>query len=135
MPVSLLTPIARDLGLTEGQAGQAISISGLFAVATSLLISTVIGRLDRDIVVTGMALLLADSGAPVALAPDVLALMTGALMTGRALPGVAINKAGLMPLLPMDRFKVDEWDRVIDVTIKGVLYGIAAALPRMQEQT
>ena len=41
MPVSLLTPIAHDLGATEGMAGQAISISGLFAVATSLLIATV----------------------------------------------------------------------------------------------
>ena len=40
MPVSLLTPIARDLGATEGMAGQAISISGLFAVVTSLLIAT-----------------------------------------------------------------------------------------------
>jgi predicted MFS family arabinose efflux permease len=47
MPVSLLTPIAHDLGATEGMAGQAISISGLFAVATSLLIASAAGRLDR----------------------------------------------------------------------------------------
>jgi predicted MFS family arabinose efflux permease len=40
MPVSLLTPIAHDLGATEGMAGQAISISGLFAVATSVFIAT-----------------------------------------------------------------------------------------------
>ena len=46
MPVSLLTPIARDLGATEGVAGQAISVSGLFAVVTSLLISSVFGRAD-----------------------------------------------------------------------------------------
>jgi predicted MFS family arabinose efflux permease len=39
MPVSLLTPIATDLGLTEGQAGQTIAVSGVFAVLTSLLIS------------------------------------------------------------------------------------------------
>jgi len=47
---------------------------------------------------------------------------------------VIINNAGLMPLSPMDRLKVDEWDRMIDVNIKGVLYGIAAALPHMQAQ-
>lgn len=47
MPVSLLTPIATDLGATEGMAGQAISVSGLFAVATSLLIATIAGRFDR----------------------------------------------------------------------------------------
>ena len=47
MPVSLLTPIAQDLGATEGMAGQAISISGLFAVVTSLLIATIASRFDR----------------------------------------------------------------------------------------
>jgi NADP-dependent 3-hydroxy acid dehydrogenase YdfG len=45
---------------------------------------------------------------------------------------VLINNAGLMPLSPLDRLKVDEWDRMIDVNLKGVLYGIAAALPHMQ---
>jgi NADP-dependent 3-hydroxy acid dehydrogenase YdfG len=47
---------------------------------------------------------------------------------------VMINNAGLMPLAPLDRLKVDEWDRMIDVNVKGVLYGIAAALPHMQRQ-
>src|SRR3954449_2446932 len=41
---------------------------------------------------------------------------------------VLINNAGLMPLSPLDQLKVEEWDRMIDVNIKGVLYGIAAAL-------
>jgi NADP-dependent 3-hydroxy acid dehydrogenase YdfG len=39
-----------------------------------------------------------------------------------------------MPQSPLERLKVDEWDRMIDVNIKGVLYGIAAALPHMQRQ-
>jgi NADP-dependent 3-hydroxy acid dehydrogenase YdfG len=47
---------------------------------------------------------------------------------------VMINNAGLMPQAPLERLKVDEWDRMIDVNIKGVLYGIAAALPHMQRQ-
>lgn len=47
---------------------------------------------------------------------------------------VIINNAGLMPQSPLDRFKIDEWNQMIDVNIKGVLYGIAAALPYMQEQ-
>jgi NADP-dependent 3-hydroxy acid dehydrogenase YdfG len=47
---------------------------------------------------------------------------------------VLINNAGLMPLSPIDRLKIDDWDRMIDVNIKGVLYGIAAALPYMKEQ-
>jgi NADP-dependent 3-hydroxy acid dehydrogenase YdfG len=45
-----------------------------------------------------------------------------------------INNAGLMPQSPLERLKIDEWNRMIDVNIKGVLYGIAAALPYMKEQ-
>lgn len=47
---------------------------------------------------------------------------------------VMINNAGLMPHSPLERLKVDEWDRMIDVNIKGVLYGIAAALEHMKRQ-
>jgi NADP-dependent 3-hydroxy acid dehydrogenase YdfG len=47
---------------------------------------------------------------------------------------VIINNAGVMPQAPLERLKVDEWDRTIDVNIKGVLYGIAAALPHMRRQ-
>jgi NADP-dependent 3-hydroxy acid dehydrogenase YdfG len=47
---------------------------------------------------------------------------------------VLVNNAGLMPLSPLDALKVDEWEQMVDVNIKGVLYGIAAALPRMREQ-
>ncbi len=47
---------------------------------------------------------------------------------------VLINNAGLMPHSPLERLKTDEWDQMIDVNIKGVLYGIAAALPHMKRQ-
>ena len=47
---------------------------------------------------------------------------------------VMINNAGLMPSSPLERLKIEDWDRMIDVNIKGVLYGIAAALPYMQKQ-
>jgi len=47
---------------------------------------------------------------------------------------VIINNAGLMPHSPLERCKIDDWDRMIDVNIKGVLYGIAAVLPYMKEQ-
>lgn len=47
---------------------------------------------------------------------------------------VMLNNAGIMPASRLDRLKVDEWDQMIDVNIKGVLYGIAAALPYMREQ-
>ena len=64
---------------------------------------------------------------------DVEALVQGALRAfGRV--DVIVNNAGIMPLSPFDRLKVDDWDRMIDVNIKGVLYGIAAALPHMKER-
>jgi NADP-dependent 3-hydroxy acid dehydrogenase YdfG len=47
---------------------------------------------------------------------------------------VIVNNAGLMPHSPLERGKVDDWDRMIDVNLKGVLYGIAAALPHMTRQ-
>ncbi len=47
---------------------------------------------------------------------------------------VMINNAGLMPHSPLERLKVDDWNRTIDVNLKGVLYGIAAALPHMKQQ-
>jgi NADP-dependent 3-hydroxy acid dehydrogenase YdfG len=47
---------------------------------------------------------------------------------------VLISNAGLMPLSPLDELKVDEWDRMIDVNVRGVLHGIAAALPVFRRQ-
>ncbi|MDY0745727.1 SDR family oxidoreductase [Paucibacter sp. R3-3] len=47
---------------------------------------------------------------------------------------VMVNNAGLMPHSPLERLKIADWDQMIDVNIKGVLYGIAAVLPTMQAQ-
>ncbi|WP_413740252.1 SDR family oxidoreductase [Sodalis sp. RH14] len=47
---------------------------------------------------------------------------------------VIVNNAGVMPLSPLAARKVDEWDRMIDVNIRGVLHGIAAVLPVMTQQ-
>lgn len=45
-----------------------------------------------------------------------------------------VNNAGVMPLSPLEELRVDEWDRMIDVNVRGVLHGIAAALPAMRQQ-
>ncbi|GAQ57024.1 SDR family oxidoreductase [Streptomyces acidiscabies] len=47
---------------------------------------------------------------------------------------VVVNNAGVMPLSPLDALRVEEWDRMIDVNVRGVLHGIAAALPVMRAQ-
>ncbi|MGO3984243.1 MFS transporter [Pseudomonas sp. SAS7] len=106
VPVSLLTPIASDLSLTEGQAGQAISISGFFAVITSLLLSTLTQGIDRKpILLTTTALMLV-SGGMVAFAPNYLTLMVGRAILGIAIGGywsmstavmIRIAPEGLVP--------------------------------------
>lgn len=64
---------------------------------------------------------------------DVKALVDAAVQTfGRV--DVMLNNAGLMPHSPLERLKIDDWNQTIDVNIKGVLYGIAAALPHMKLQ-
>ncbi len=64
---------------------------------------------------------------------DVEALIQGAVdRFGRV--DVLVNNAGIMAIAPIQLLKVEEWDRQIDVNIRGVLYGVAAALPHMQKQ-
>ncbi len=66
-------------------------------------------------------------------AVQVQALVDAAVQTfGRV--DVIVNNAGLMPHSPLERLKIADWDRMIDVNLKGVLYGIAAALPHMRAQ-
>ncbi len=86
MPVSLLTPIAAELGISEGRAGQAIAVSGLFAVFTALFGNALLRRLDRRIVVVGYTATLVVSGLAITFAPDYLTFMVG-----RALIGVAVG--------------------------------------------
>jgi predicted MFS family arabinose efflux permease len=103
MPVSLLTPIARDLGLTEGQAGQAISISGVFAVITSLSIAAVAARVDRRITLMAMSALLIVSGLMVGLAPNFMVLMVGRALLGVAVGGFwSMSAATVMRLVPAE---------------------------------
>ena len=86
MRFSLLTPIARDLGATEGMAGQAISISGLFAVIASLCIPTIAGRSDRRDVLIGLTVVMLASLVLIAVAQDLTILMVA-----RALLGIVIG--------------------------------------------
>jgi predicted MFS family arabinose efflux permease len=101
MPVSLLTPIAGDLGITEGQAGQAISVSGIFAVATSLVIASLVRHIDRKRVLLSFSLLLVLSGLIVTFAPTCTVLMIGRALLGIAIGGFwSMSTAIVMRLVP-----------------------------------
>lgn len=104
MPVSLLSPIARDLSMLEGQAGQAISISGFFAVVTSLFIARLTSGIDRKTVLTWFSVLLVVSALVVSVAPTYWILMAGRALLGIAIGGFwSMSTAIVMRLLPTDQ--------------------------------
>ncbi len=101
LPVSLLSPIAETLRLTEGQAGQAIAISGLFAVFTSLSITRIIGTIDRRTVLVALTASMIVSGLIVAFAPSYLVLMVGRALLGCTIGGFwSMSAANAMRLVP-----------------------------------
>lgn len=101
MPVSLLTPLAADLGISQGQAGQGISVSGLFALLTSLVIARVAAREDRKRLLVALTLLMIVSGSVVAFAPNYLVFMLGRALIGVAIGGFwSLSAATAMRLVP-----------------------------------
>jgi NADP-dependent 3-hydroxy acid dehydrogenase YdfG len=112
--------------------------------ATALLLAergakVVLGATGSDRL-KALAARIADSGGEAAYAPtdvrrrdDVSALVKLACERYGKLD-VLINNAGVMPISPLDDLRVDDWEQMIDVNIKGVLYGIAAALPIFRKQ-
>jgi predicted MFS family arabinose efflux permease len=104
MPVSILTPIASDLHLTEGTAGQAISVSGLFAVLTSLSIASLTRGIDRRVLLLWLTVLMLISGLLVAFAPNFEVLMIGRALLGIVIGGFwSMSAATVMRLVPEDR--------------------------------
>jgi NADP-dependent 3-hydroxy acid dehydrogenase YdfG len=130
--------------LIEGKVVVITGASSGLGEATARLLSaegaTVVLGARRVERIQALAAELTDTGAKaLAIATDVTdagqvkALIDAAVQTyGRI--DVLLNNAGLMPHSPLARRKVDDWDQMIDVNIKGVLYGIAGALPYMQAQ-
>ena len=101
MPVSLLTPLASDLGVTEGMAGQGIAISGVFAVLTSLSTSAVARRVDRKRLLLSLTATMCLSGIVVALAPNYPTYMAGRALIGIVVGGFwSMSAATAMQLVP-----------------------------------
>lgn len=101
MPVSLLTPIASGLRVTEGQAGQAITASGIFAVLTSLFIATVTRRWDRRSLLLWLTGAMIASGIIVATAPNFPMFLVGRALIGVVIGGFwSMSTATVMRLVP-----------------------------------
>lgn len=104
MPVSLLTPIAADLQISEGWAGYGIAISGAFAVLTSLTISRLAAAMNRKSLLLGLTGLMCLSGLLVGLAPNYLVYMIGRALIGVVVGGFwSLSAAVAMRLVPTDQ--------------------------------
>ena len=101
MPVSLLTPIAAELQVSEGLVGYGIAISGAFAVLTSLSISSLAGAINRKTLLLLLTGLMCVSGLIVALAPNYLVYMIGRALIGVVVGGFwSMSAAVAMRLVP-----------------------------------
>ncbi len=101
MPVSLLTPVAADLGVSEGLAGQAISVSGAFAVISSLSIASLARGMDRKMLLLGMTLLMFVSAGVTALASNYAVYLFGRVLIGISIGGFwSLSAATAMRLVP-----------------------------------
>ena len=104
MPVSLLTPMAAELHVSEGWAGYGIAISGAFAVLTSLFVTKLAGGLNRKKLLLGLTGLMAVSGLIVGTAPNYLTYMVGRALIGVVIGGFwSLSAAVAMRLVPNDQ--------------------------------
>ncbi|GAC1311129.1 MAG: SDR family oxidoreductase [Steroidobacteraceae bacterium] len=133
--------------MSNGIAGKIVVVtgasSGLGEAAARHLSSegatVVLGARRADRIDALAADLMRAGGKALAMATDVtraeqVKQLVDAAVTTFGRLDVIINNAGLMPHSPLERLKIDDWNQMIDVNIKGVLYGIAAALPHMKRQ-
>ncbi|MDK1388746.1 MFS transporter [Sinorhizobium sp. 8-89] len=87
LPAGLLTPMARDLGITEGTAGQVVTATASVGAVTALLSNVLIGRLNRKSVLVGLSALAIGSNVLASLATDFWLLLLGRAGLGIALSG------------------------------------------------
>ena len=125
LPASLLTPMAADLGVTEGAAGQAVTATAVMALVASLLIAPATRRLDRRRVLLGFSFLLIVSNLIVAFAPSLPVLLGARLLLGGALGGFwAMSTAVVMRLVPATQIP-----RALSILFSGVSAATVLAAP------
>lgn len=125
LPASLLTPMAADLGITEGAAGQAVTATALVALVASLLVSAATQRIDRRSLLIAFSILLVISNLAVAFAPNLPLLIAGRVLLGVALGGFwAMSAALTMRLVPEELVP-----RALSILFSGVSAATIFAAP------
>ncbi|WP_064693181.1 MFS transporter [Rhizobium aegyptiacum] len=125
LPVSLLTPIARDLSVSEGQAGLAITVSGVFAVVTSLFGNALLAKIDRRSVVLLYTAVLVASSLAVALAPNFLVFLVGRSLVGVSIGGFWSLSTAILARLAADR----DLPKAIALLQGGTAFALVLAAP------
>lgn len=125
LPASLLPRIADDLGVTDGAAGQSVTVTAAAAALTALLIAVVVPHADRRRVMIGLTILSIASNVLVALAPNLAILLTARVLLGVALGGFwAMAIAVAAHLVPADHL-----GRALMVVNAGVALATVVAVP------
>ncbi|WP_316862179.1 MFS transporter [uncultured Cohaesibacter sp.] len=125
LPISLLTPMAEGLSISEGVAGQSISATALIAIFSSLFVTPLTRGIDRRIVVLGFSVLLTLSSIIVALAPNFAWLVIGRMLLGLALGGFWALAASLaMRLVPGK-----DIPKALSIIFGGVSVSMVVAAP------
>lgn len=125
IPVSLLTPIARDLGISEGLAGQSVSVVGVLAVLTSLLLAPLTRKIDRRFILLAFSVLLVVSNFIVALAPTYPVMLLGRAMLGVCVGGFwSMASAVTLQLVPPKAIA-----RALSIVYAGVSVATIISLP------
>jgi len=125
LPASLLPRIATGLDVSEGAAGQAVSVTAFSAAASALLISVVVGRADRRRVMLGLTLLAIVSNVVVALAPNLAVLLAARVLVGVALGGFWAMATAMAARL----VHADHVGRALTVINSGVALATIVAVP------
>ncbi len=125
LPVSLLTPIAASLQVSEGQAGQTVTVTALVALLTSLVIGSLTRRLDRRIVMLAFTLLLIASALLVAVAESLPMILLARVLLGMAIGGFwTLSTAITMRLVPPDQVP-----RALSIVFSGISLATIIATP------
>ncbi|ADU67669.1 MFS transporter [Pantoea sp. At-9b] len=125
LPVSLLTPIADSLQVSEGQAGQTVTVTALVALLTSLVIGNITRRLDRRMVMLAFTLLLIASALLVAFAEDLTMILLARVLLGMAIGGFwTLSTAITMRLVPSEQVP-----RALSIVFSGISLATIIAAP------
>lgn len=125
LPVSLLTPIAASLQVSEGQAGQTVTVTALVALLTSLVIGNITRRLDRRMVMLAFTLLLIASALLVAFAQDLTMILLARVLLGMAIGGFwTLSTAITMRLVPSEQVP-----RALSIVFSGISLATIIAAP------